>query len=553
MVLSLTRVALALLQRTTMVQSLTRVALALLWLRSEAVPTPRPTLTAPPSAYPTATVPPTAYYVSRSTLVARYSFDDGTAAEDGDSSLDGTINGATATTGRDGSGALSFDGTDDYVEFPSAVTADIRGSNSRTICLWAVIDEWDEGALFSRADGDAAPTHVSLSTLVARYSFDDGTAAEDGDSSLDGTIAFYYGATATTGRDGSGALSFDGTDDYVEFPSAVTADIQGSNARTICLWAVIDSFSSDGGSSTTGPPPTCRTSRPWNLGDDNDGYLDGSIDEVYVYSSALDAASIQVLYDAVTPQPTNFASSGGADGSLKVQLWGADTDVALSGSDDGGWHHYCLTYDGSDWALYFDGSQAAAGTDAVNTGSDRALRLGQFWNDYFFDGSIDEVYVYSSALDAASIQVLYDAVTPQPTWNLGDDNEGYLDGSIDEVYVYSSALDAASIQVLYDAVARGRRRADADATLVARYSLRQVEPGDDNDGYLDGSIDEVYVYSSALDAASIQVLYDAVSTAPTNFALRVAGTDGSLKVQLWAADTDVALSGPTTATGITTA
>ena len=50
MVLSLSRVALALLQRTTMVQSLTRVALALLWLRSEAVPTPRPTLTAPPSA-----------------------------------------------------------------------------------------------------------------------------------------------------------------------------------------------------------------------------------------------------------------------------------------------------------------------------------------------------------------------------------------------------------------------------------------------------------------------------------------------------------------------
>lgn len=31
--------------------------------------------------------------------VAHYSFDDGTAADDGDNSLDGTINGATATTG----------------------------------------------------------------------------------------------------------------------------------------------------------------------------------------------------------------------------------------------------------------------------------------------------------------------------------------------------------------------------------------------------------------------------------------------------------------------
>ena len=39
----------------------------------------------------------------------------GAAADDavGDGSLDGTISGATATTGYDGSGALAFDGTDD--------------------------------------------------------------------------------------------------------------------------------------------------------------------------------------------------------------------------------------------------------------------------------------------------------------------------------------------------------------------------------------------------------------------------------------------------------
>ncbi|EGB01900.1 hypothetical protein AURANDRAFT_69385, partial [Aureococcus anophagefferens] len=102
-------------------------------------------------------------------------------------------------------------------------------------------------------------------------------------------------------------------------------------------------------------------------------------------------------------------------GSLRVQLWGADTDVALSGSDDGDWHHYCLTYDGSDWALYFDGTQAATGTEALDTGSDNALRLGQWNSNYYLDGSIDEFYVYASALDAASIQALYDAVTVAPT------------------------------------------------------------------------------------------------------------------------------------------
>ncbi|EGB02582.1 hypothetical protein AURANDRAFT_68747, partial [Aureococcus anophagefferens] len=431
------------------------------------------------TAAPTVTPLPT--HVSHSTLVAYYSFDDGTAAEDSDSSLDGTISGATATTGQYGvGGALSFDGTDDYVEFPSAVTADILGSAARTVCLWARLEEWGTGTLFSydsnesgerfgfmtestagefillgygsgydsrdiaasgSDDGDwhqychtydgtdwvfyfdgtvvhtetvaldtgsdnsltlgvrnsgglsgyldgsidevyvyssaldaasiqvlyaavtaaptvtPLPTHVSHSTLVAYYSFDDGTAAEDSDSSLDGTIS---GATATTGRDGvSGALSFDGTDDYVELPSAVTADIQGSSSRTVCLWAAIDSFSSDGG--------------------------------LFDYGSYSN-------YE-------NFALQvHGTSASLKVQLWGADTDVALSGSDDGGWHHYCLTYDGSAWYLYFDGSQAATATVAVNTGSDYALRLGQWTGGDYLDGSIDDVYVYSSALDAASIQ-----------------------------------------------------------------------------------------------------------------------------------------------------
>ncbi|KAH8069130.1 glutathione transferase [Aureococcus anophagefferens] len=382
------------------------------------------------TAAPTVTPLPT--HVSHSTLVAYYSFDDGTAAEDSDSSRDGTISGATATTGQYGvGGALSFDGTDDYVEFPSAVTADILGSAARTVCLWARLEEWGTGTLFSydsnesgerfgfmtestagefillgygsgydsrdiaasgSDDGDwhqychtydgtdwvfyfdgtvvhtetvaldtgsdnsltlgvlyaavtaaptvtPLPTHVSHSTLVAHYSFDDGTAADDY-GSLDGTI---HGATATTGRDGSGALSFDGTDDYVELPSAVTADIQGSSSRTVCLWAAIDSFSSDGG--------------------------------LFDYGSYSN-------YE-------NFALQvHGTSASLKVQLWGADTDVALSGSDDGGWHHYCLTYDGSAWYLYFDGSQAATATVAVNTGSDYSPASGN--GRGLPDGSIDD-------------------------------------------------------------------------------------------------------------------------------------------------------------------
>ncbi|EGB02103.1 hypothetical protein AURANDRAFT_69195, partial [Aureococcus anophagefferens] len=667
---------------------------------------------------PQPTVTPRPTHVSHSTLVARYSFDDGTAADDSDSSLDGTINGATATAGLFGSVAMAFDGVDDYVEFPSAVTADIQGSNARTICLWAVIDSFSsDGGLFDYGtssdlqnfalrvagtdgslkvqlwaadtdvalsgsdDGDwhhycvtydgsawylyfdgneagsgtsavntgsdralrlgqwnlgddnegyldgsidevyvyssaldaasiqvlydvvtAAPTVTPLptsnffqATLVAHYSFDDGTAADDGDNSLDGTIS---GATATTGQYGiGGALSFDGTDDYVEFPSAVTADIQGSNARTVCLWAVINSFSSDGSE--------------YDLGA---GLFD------YGDYSDLENFALRVH---------------GTDGSLRVQLWGADTDVALSGSDDGDWHHYCLTYDGSDWALYFDGTQAATGTEALDTGSDNALRLGQWNSNYYLDGSIDEFYVYASALDAASIQALYDAVTVAPTvtplptshffqatlvayYSFDDgeaeDDYGELDGTIegatattgrdgsgalsfDGVDDYVEFPSAVTADILGnsdrtlclwlqrdttswedgtfftygdDGVAYGsfalRSNCCSENVLVEHHgnddnwdlSVSGLDDGgwhhvcmtyEDSVGtkvYFDaslvsttamtldtqstnalrvgayfggwvftGAIDEVYVYSSALDAASIQVLYDVVTAAPT--------------------------------------
>ncbi|KAK7254255.1 hypothetical protein SO694_0000916 [Aureococcus anophagefferens] len=101
------------------------------------------------------------------------------------------------------------------------------------------------------------------------------------------------GTKAVKGRDGSGALSFDGTDDYVEFPSAVTADIQGQQRADVCLWAVINSFSSDGSE--------------YDLGA---GLFD------YGDYSDLENFALRVH---------------GTDGSLRVQLWGADTDVALSG------------------------------------------------------------------------------------------------------------------------------------------------------------------------------------------------------------------------------
>ncbi|KAH8053370.1 glutathione transferase [Aureococcus anophagefferens] len=519
------------------------------------------------TAAPTVTPVPTSNFF-QATLVAHYSFDDGTAADDGDNSLDGTISGATATTGqygiggalsfdgtddyvefprlprssrtpfddgeaeddygeldgtiegatattgRDGSGALSFDGVDDYVEFPSAVTADILGNSDRTLCLWLQRDttSWEDGTFFTYGDDGVAYGSFALrsnccseNVLVERHGNDDnwdlsvsglddggwhhvcmtyedsvGTkvyfdaslvsttamtldtqstnGSPDSDGSLDGTI---NGATATTGRDGSGALSFDGSDDYVEFPSAVTADILGNSARTLCLWALIDDF--DGGA-------------------------------LFSYDSNADQKRFGFMTESTA-------------GEFRLLGFGEDydfLDVAASGSDDGDWHHYCHTYDGTDWLLYFDATLVHTETVALDTGSDNPLTLGVRYSaglSGYFDGSIDEVYVYASALDAASIQVLYDVVTaaptvtPLPTSNFfqatlvahysfddgtaADDGDNSLDGTISGATATTGQYGIGGA-LSFDGT-------DDYATLVA-YSFDDGEAEDDY-GELDGTIE----------------------------------------------------------------
>jgi hypothetical protein len=177
-------------------------------------------------------------------------------------------------------------------------------------------------------------------TLVAYYSFEDGTAADDY-GSLDGTI---NGATATTGRDGSGALSFDGTDDYVEFPSAVTADILGSAARTVCLWARLEEW------------------------------VSGTL----------------FSYDSNDSAGRFSAQTESTSGEFKLNGYGSSYDIAnieVSGSDDGDWHHYCHTYDGTDWVVYFDGTVVHTETMALNTGSDNSLTLGVRYSSAVNTGS----------------------------------------------------------------------------------------------------------------------------------------------------------------------
>ena len=54
-------------------------------------------------------------------------------------------------------------------------------------------------------------------------------------------------------------------------------------------------------------------------------------------------------------------------------------NIAVTGSDDGDWHHYCNTYDGTDWRLYFDGALVHTEPVALDTASDNPFTLGRRW------------------------------------------------------------------------------------------------------------------------------------------------------------------------------
>ena len=80
---------------------------------------------------------------------------------------------------------------------------------------------------------------------------------------------------------------------------------------------------------------------------------------------------------------------------------------------DGAWHHILVTYDGSEIRKYEDGvyisgatfSSYGTWTAADGLGSETNTTIGSFWAGYF-EGMINEVIVYDTALTLAQVQAL---------------------------------------------------------------------------------------------------------------------------------------------------
>ena len=87
---------------------------------------------------------------------------------------------------------------------------------------------------------------------------------------------------------------------------------------------------------------------------------------------------------------------------------------------DGRWHHVVATFDGAEQRLYMDGQQAGNPTrwkgDPTRNAHDLTIGLarstpeeGADFGKASFDGSMDDLMVFSRALSAKEVRALFDS------------------------------------------------------------------------------------------------------------------------------------------------
>jgi len=201
--------------------------------------------------------------------------------------------------------------------------------------------------------------------LVARWELDEtaGTTASDSSGNgYDGTL--INGPTWTAGVD-SGALEFDGTNDYVDFGNPATWP-SGTSPRSMCAWARTDTVASG-----------------WRW--------------IAAYGSP---GTGQAMFIGLNGD--SLYGGGYADDIFRSGFW-----------EVGQWYHIVLTYDGSTARLYADGTEVTSGAKSWSLILSRA-HIGRQVNDAieFWDGAVDDVRIYDSVLRQSHIEDLADGTEP---------------------------------------------------------------------------------------------------------------------------------------------
>lgn len=134
--------------------------------------------------------------------------------------------------------------------------------------------------------------------------------------------------------------------------------------------------------------------------------------EAWVYTRSFTTAGIWEMGAHVAQQDWSLRTLA-TPNRWRVQLWADDLDFTYSSLKQ--WVHFVLVYEGSAGAVivYADGTEIGRMTPAATlaTADTKDFEIGR-WHTSVFDGVIDEVAIYSTALSPARILAHYQAGAP---------------------------------------------------------------------------------------------------------------------------------------------
>ena len=233
------------------------------------------------------------------------------------------------------------------------------------LCVCALI----AGASDARAD------------LIGHWTFDEGSGSIAGDSSVyDNDGALINGPAWTDNAPaGDYAMQFDGQNDYVNVGSRASLDV--TQAITIAAWVNPDSLST------------------------------------VAQNSVADRGASYWLFISKDSRLSFLRYNENDPG------WGFSVMATDEIIETGSWTHVAATYDiaaGNEVNLYIDGVLHKTGNfvNGAISSSNSAFTIGNRMGQHQFDGAIDDVRVYSTALAAGDVGDLAGpggGVIPEPT------------------------------------------------------------------------------------------------------------------------------------------
>ena len=173
------------------------------------------------------------------------------------------------------------------------------------------------------------------------------------------------------------SFSFDGSNDTIQTTSSIVA---GNNSRSVSLWYKTSSSSAQIPFSIGGPTDTTSNSQ-------------------FAYC-------------------LNRYSS-----NTQAAIFGKSNDTSaftVPNTSDGNWHHLVVTYDQSNLKVYIDGNlEATPSLPSSNYATSSGLTIGS-WSDNnrYFNGSIDEVGIWNTALTSTQVSEIYSATGTNLTKDL---------------------------------------------------------------------------------------------------------------------------------------